>query len=121
MTPEQENTCHVIIHTAAVAAGAGNLLPVPGAGFAVDVIALTTMTMSLAGVFGGNLPNEAAKGMAIAAIKRIALKQPIRVLAKELSKLVPGLGQVVAPTVSGAMLEAAGWAIAKDLDRQFGR
>jgi len=49
------------------------------------------------------------------------LKQPIRVIAKELSKLIPGLGQIVAPTISVIMVEAAGWAIAKDLERQFSK
>ena len=30
-------------------------------------------------------------------------------LAKEASKLIPGLGQVVAPTISIGMIESAGW------------
>lgn len=119
MTSDQENSCHKIIHTSAAAAAAGNLIPVPGTGIAADMVAMTAMTMSLAGVFGGNLTEEAAKGIAIAAIKNTMLKQPIKTLAKELSKLIPGLGQVVAPSISAVMLEAAGWSIAKDLDRKF--
>ena len=115
MTAEQNSRCHTIIHTAAVAAGAGNLIPVPGTGVAADVVAMTAMTVSLASVFGGNLSEEAARGMAIAAIKNSMLKQPIKTLAKELSKLIPGLGQIVAPTISVTLIEAAGWSIAEDL------
>jgi len=57
--------------------------------------------------------------MAIAAIKDIILKQPIKVLTKELSKLVPLLGQVLAPAISLGILEAAGWALARDMDKKF--
>lgn len=115
MTEEQNTRCHAIIHTAAVAAGAGNLIPVPGTGVAADMLAMTAMTVSLASVFGGNLSEEAARGLAIAAIKHSMLKQPIKTLAKELSKLIPGLGQIVAPTISVTLIEAAGWSIAEEL------
>jgi len=80
---------------------------------------MTTMTMSLAGVFGGSLTEEAAKGLAITAIKDTMLRQPIKTLTKELSKFIPFVGQMVGPGISAVMLEAAGWSIAKDLDRKF--
>lgn len=120
MTNDQEKKCHAIIHTAAIGAGGGNLIPVPGVGIAADIVAMTTMTMSLAGVFGGSVTEEAAKGMAISAIKNTMLKQPIKTLTKELSKFIPFLGQVVAPTISVTMIEAAGWSIAKELSRKVG-
>ncbi len=47
------------------------------------------------------------------------LKQPIKVLTKELSKLVPFLGQVVGPAISVGMIEAAGWALANDMAVKF--
>lgn len=119
MTADQESSCHKIIHSCAAGAAAGNLIPVPGTGIAADMVAMTAMTMSLAAVFGGNLTEEAAKGLAIAAIKNTMLKQPIKTLTKELSKLIPFIGQIVAPSISVVMLEAAGWSIAKDLDRKF--
>lgn len=118
MTAEQNTRCHAIIHTAAAAAGAGNLIPVPGTGVAADMVAMTLMIASLAAVFGGNLSEEAARGLAFAAIKNTMLKQPIKVLAKELSKLLPFLGQIVAPTISVTLIEAAGWSIAEDLARR---
>ena len=119
MTSEQEKKCHGIIHTAAVAAGAGNFLPIPGLGVAADMTTITCMTMGLVGVFGGNLTEEAAKGIAIAAIKNTMLKQPIKTLTKELSKFIPVLGQIVAPSISVTMIEAAGWSIAKQLDNKI--
>lgn len=116
MTPEDEAKCHAIIHSHAVAAGAGNAVPIPALGVAADIVTMTSMTMALSGVFGGDIKENVAKGIAVAAIKRTVLKQPIKTVAKELSKLIPGLGQVVAPGMSVTMLEAAGWAIAKELE-----
>lgn len=118
MTPEQQNKCHVIIHAAAVAAGGGNAVPVPGLGIAVDVATMAAMATSLATVFGGSITEEVAKGLAVTALKDTVLKQPMKVIAKELSKLVPGLGQVVAPLVSVVIIEAAGWALANDMDKR---
>lgn len=118
MTTQQRKQCQAIIHSAACAAGAGNLAPVPGTGAAVDALAMTAMVASLATVFGGNINQQVARGMAISALKNGLLKQPIKVLSKELAKLIPGLGQVVAPAISAALIEAAGWVIANDLAQQ---
>jgi uncharacterized protein (DUF697 family) len=82
---------------------------------------MTTMAMSLCAVLGGNISQEAAKTLAIATLKNTMLKQPIRTLAKELSKLVPGLGQVVAPSIAVVMIEAAGWVLASELESKFTR
>lgn len=119
MTEEQESKCHYIIHGHAVAAAGGNAIPVPGLGIATDMVTMTSMCMSLCAVFGGNLTEQAAKALAIAAIKNTMLKQPIKTLTKELSKLIPGLGQIVAPSISVVMLEAAGWTLAKELEAKF--
>jgi len=43
------------------------------------------------------------------------LKQPIKTLSKELSKFIPFLGQIVAPSISVVMLESAGWVLAEEL------
>ena len=118
MEENNKQRCHRIIHTHAVTAAVGNAVSVPGMGFAADTVTMTAMAMSLAAVFGADIPESVAKGMAVTAIKRQVLKQPLKMLAKELSKLVPGLGQVVAPTISFAMLEAAGWAMANEMERK---
>ena len=77
------------------------------------------MAMALAAVFGGSVTEEAAKGMAVAALKRTALKQPLKLIGKEVSKLIPFGGPIISATVSVAMCEAAGWALAGDMDKKF--
>lgn len=119
MDESTKTKCHAIIHSAAIGCGAGNCIPIPGTGLAADLVAMTAMTMSLASLLGGSITEEVAKGLAIAALKKQVLKQPIKTLGKELSKLVPGLGQVVGPAVSITMIEAAGWSIANELDREI--
>ena len=118
MTKDEESKCETIIHSAALAAGGVNALPLPTLGIAADMTAMTLMVVSLAGVFGGDMSTEMARGIAIAALKKTMLKQPIKVLTKELSKLIPGVGQIVAPTISIVLVEAAGWNIAKSFDEK---
>jgi hypothetical protein len=93
-----------------------------GVGVAADTVALTLLAMSLCAVFGGNLSETTAKALAIAAVKNSMVNQPIKLLSRELSRFVPLLGQLVAPALSLAMLEAAGWALARELeDRARGK
>ena len=117
MTADQKKKCHAIIHAHALTAGASNAVPVPGLGVAADMVAMTTMTMSLCTLFGGDISKEASKTLAIAAMKNAMLKQPIRILTKEISKFVPILGQLVAPTITIAIFESAGWILAEELSR----
>ncbi|WP_462178366.1 hypothetical protein [Pseudoalteromonas gelatinilytica] len=118
MHPEQSKQCKYIIHCHAAAAAAGNVVPVPGFGIATDIVAMTSMCMQLSTVFGSHINDDVAKGLAIIAIKQTTLKQPIKVLSKELAKFAPFLGQLVSPTISASMLEAAGWNLANELYHQ---
>ena len=115
MTDKEKNKCKKIIHGHAVAAAAGNLVPIPGVGLAADTVTMTTMAMALAAVFGGSITEAVAKNMAINAIVSTIKKQPVKVIAKEVSKIVPVVGQLIAPSVSVAMLESAGWLLADEL------
>ncbi len=115
MTEEEKSKCQKIIHGHAAAAAAGNLVPVPGVGLAADVVTMSTMAMALAAVFGGSITESVAKNMAINAIVATMKKQPIRVITKEVSKIVPVVGQLIGPAISVAMLEAAGWILADEL------
>ncbi|MBQ7704870.1 MAG: hypothetical protein IJT73_05530 [Selenomonadaceae bacterium] len=115
MTDEEKSKCKKIIHSHAVAAAAGNLVPIPGLGVAVDTVTMTTMAMALSAVFGSSITENVAQAMAINAIKQTALKQPIKSIAKEVSKFIPILGQTVAPSISVIMLESAGWALANQM------
>ena len=115
MTDEDRRKCQKIIHGHAAAAAAGNLVPIPGVGLATDTVTMTTMAMALAAVFGGSITESVAKNMAVNAIVATIKKQPAKVIAKEISKVVPIVGQLVAPSISVAMLESAGWLLANDL------
>ena len=115
MTDEEKSTCRKIIHGHAAAAAAGNLVPVPGVGIAVDTVTMTTMAMALASVFGGSITESVAKNMATSAIIATIKRQPLKVITKEISKVLPFIGQLVAPSISVAMLESAGWLLAEDL------
>lgn len=115
ITDEEKRKCQKIIHGHAAAAAAGNLVPVPMVGLATDTVTMTTMALALASVFGGSITEAVAKNMAINAIVATIKKQPVRIIAKEISKVVPIVGQLVAPSISVAMLEAAGWLLAEEL------
>lgn len=121
MTEDEISKCRKIIHGHAAAAAAGNLVPVPGVGLAADTVTMTTMAMALASVFGGSITEAVAKNMAINAIVATVKKQPVKIIAKEISKVVPVVGQLVAPSISVAMLESAGWLLAEDLSAQKNR
>lgn len=115
MTSSEREKCQLIIHSHSVAAAAGNAVPVLGLGVAVDTITMTTMAMALAAVFGGSITKSVARNMAINAIKKTMLKNPIKIVTKELSKIIPFGGQVVASSISVTMLESAGWTLAEEL------
>ena len=115
MTEQEKSKCQKIIHGHAMAAAAGNLVPIPGVGLAADTVTMTTMALALSAVFGGSVTESVAKNMAINSIVATIKKQPVRVIAKEISKVVPFVGSLVAPTISVAMLEAAGWLLAEQL------
>lgn len=118
MTDAEKSKCKKIIHGHAAAAAAGNLVPIPMIGLAADTVTMTTMAMALAAVFGGSITESVAKNMAINAIVSTMKKQPVRIIAKEISKVVPLVGQLVAPSISVAMLEAAGWLLAEELSTE---
>lgn len=117
MTNDQRVQCHAIIHSAAVAAGAGNAVPIPLLGVAADTAALAGMAIGLATVFGKSIPESTAKAMSVEALKKTLLKQPIKVITKELSKILPVFGSVFAASVSVGLVEAAGWCLAGEFDK----
>ncbi len=119
MTEEQHRRCAAIIHSHALLCGVGNAVPLPGVGMAADIVTMTTMTVCLASELGGRLTEEAAKGLAMATLKRTVLKHPIKIISKELAKFLPIFGQMVAPAVSVTLLEATGWSIVRELSSRF--
>lgn len=116
MTSSEKNKLHAIIHSHAAACGAGNLVPIPGLGISADLAVFVSMAMSIAVVLGGEITTAAARAVAIAEIKKQAMKHPVKYAAKEVSKFIPFLGPLVAPAISVAMAEAAGWGIAQEIE-----
>ena len=145
MTDSEKNKCHAIIHSFAAASGAGNFIPAPGAGIAVDIGCMASMCMSLAAVFA-NAPTDAVKeGILVAAMKRLLTKQALKELAKqpkkkaaketakflakhiikqmsvkcaakEGAKMIPFIGALIASTLSVTMIESEGWRLAYAMD-----
>ena len=116
MTDEEKSRCHMIVHAAAAAAGAGNIVPVPGLGVAADMVTMTTMAVSLAEVFGKELTSAAARGAAYAALKKVILSQPVKYATKELAKFIPWIGAAIAASFAVALTAAAGWQLAQEFD-----
>lgn len=114
MTERQHIRCKRIINSWAALAGAGNLTPIPGTGFAADITALAMMARELAEVFGEDKPASMAKGIAVAALKKAILKQPIKAAGKELCKFIPFAGQALSAGLSVGIAEATGWMMAND-------
>lgn len=119
MTTDQEKRCKQIIHTHAALAAAGNIVPIPGVGLAADLGTMTTMTMLLASELGGDIPTSVARNLSVAGLKKMILRQPLKMIAASGSKYVPFIGTGISASFSVAMLEAAGWSLAKELDRQL--
>ncbi len=119
MTSDQKKKCEVLIHSHAAIAATGNAFPIPGLGLATDLGTMATLAMLLAAEFGGNITESVARNLAIAALKRQVLKQPLKSVAKSASKYVPIVGPAISAGFSVAMLEAAGWSMAKELDQKF--
>ena len=145
MTSTEKNKCHAIIHSFAVASGAGNAIPTPGVGVAVDIGCMASMCMSLAAVFANDPKGAVTEGMLVATMKRLLTKQALKELAKqpkkkaakelakflakhiikqmsvkcaakESSKMIPFIGALIASTMSVVMIEAEGWRLAKAMD-----
>lgn len=114
MTSDQETKCHAIIHTAtaAGAAAAAGMAQLPGADVPLLIGIEITMTVSLGGVFGINLDESAAKAIVLASLGSYAG----RGIAQALVGWIPVAGNVINAGTAAALIEALGWAIAKDFD-----
>lgn len=110
MTERQKEQCAMIIHSAAVAAGGIGAVPVPGS----DAVGLagvqTAMVLALAEVFEYPMTKAAAMHTA----KQLIVSSTGKLLASNLTKLIPGFGSVVCGTVAAGLTEAFGWEQARE-------
>lgn len=114
MTESQKTKCQYIIHSAATAAGAIGISPIPGS----DIVPITAvqagMLIGLAKVFGISLTEAAAKQTATAFV----VGNMGKMIASSLSKFVPFLGSAVCATVAVGLTEALGWETAEEFAKQ---
>ena len=118
MTNKQYDDCQIIIHSAAVAAGAAGALPVPGSDAVVIVAAQTGMIIALGKVFGVKMTKSAAEAMALT----VVAKNAGRLIAGGLMKFVPFAGSFFGGCVNGSVAfsitEALGWEVAESFSTQ---
>ena len=142
MNSSEKIKCHAIIHSFAIASGAGNVAPAPGVGIAVDIGCMASMCMSLAAVFAKDSKGAVKEGLLLAGLKQFVTKKVLKELAKkkttkelanilaknilkrvsvkcaakETSKAIPIIGLIIASTLSVVMIEAEGWKLAYNMD-----
>lgn len=115
MTDDQEQKCHVIIHSAATTAAAvgGGLAQLPMSDSLVLVPLQITMIVSLGLVFDVHITDAAAKGIALGMVSMYVG----RGLSQVLIGWIPGIGNAVNATTAAGVTEAMGWAVANKFAR----
>ena len=109
-----ESKCEAIIHTASVACGAVGVSPIPGSD-ALPIMAIqTTMVLSLANVFGIGID----RSFAMAMVKEQVAKQAGKMIASQLTKLIPFVGSAINATVAAGITEVLGWDVAREFYRK---
>lgn len=111
MTEDQIVKCNITIHTAAVAAGASGVIPIP----VVDAIPMSaaqvTMVIALGKIFGQKITDSTAKGILGAAASTF--------VGRELFKFIPVVGWITSAGIAAAVTEAVGWTVAVDFAKTF--
>ena len=119
MNEEQNNKCHVIIHTATASASAiaAGLAQIPGS----DTIPITaiqiTMIISLGGVFGRDIAKSAAESILAGAAASIGG----RTVSQFLVGWIPGLGNAINAATAASITEGIGWYVANDFAKDVER
>ena len=105
--PEPEKTkCNYVIHTASVTAGGIGIAPIPGADILPICAVQVTMILGLARIFNVEVAEAQAKAYMVGNFGKM--------LAGELSKLVPIFGSATNATVAVGLTEYLGWEVAED-------
>ena len=116
MTSEEKKSCHGIIHTSSLLAGA------VGAGFAQiptsDNLIITpiqlSMTVALGEVFGITMSQSSASAALASAIGATVG----RTISQVFLGWIPGVGNVINATTAATVTEAIGWALALEFEHQ---
>jgi uncharacterized protein (DUF697 family) len=115
MTSAQKEKCQFIIHGASSASAgiAAGLAQLPIADHILLVPIQIGMIVALGKVFGVELTEATAKGVALS----MAGMQIGRGLSQVLVGWIPGVGNVINSATAGALTETMGWAVAKRFER----
>ena len=105
MTEQQQSECAKIIHGAAVAAGGVGALPVPCSDVVGLVALQTSMVIALAKVFNIAMTNNMAEHIA----KQAVVYSAGKLIASNLTKLIPVFGSAVCATAAVGLTETFGW------------
>lgn len=112
-----KSKCNRAIHTAAAAAAAAGISPIPMSDTIPISAAQVAMVVALGKTFDVNLSQSVAKSVMGVTIAQGAG----RAIVANVFKCIPGLGSVLGGVISGAtafsLTEALGWLIADDFYR----
>ena len=111
MAEDQIVKCNVVIHTAAVAAGASGAIPIPVADAIPMSAAQVTMVVALGKIFDQNITDTAAKSMLGAAAATF--------VGRELFKFIPVVGWITSAGIAAGVTEAVGWTLAVDFAKTY--
>ncbi|MBO5434437.1 DUF697 domain-containing protein [bacterium] len=117
MSNDQKMKCHSIIHSFASACAAIGAYPVPGSDIAPLIATQTAMIIALGKVFDIELSQSYAESLAKTAIAGNVGK----LLACELTKLIPGVGSATNAVVAFAITELVGWDVASEFFNKYSR
>ena len=117
MPKELEKQCHMVIHAAAAAAGAGGAVPIPMADTVPITAAQIAMIVKLGQIFDVALSESVAKSIIAGKIAQTAG----RAIATNVIKMIPGAGTIIGGVVSAStaavITEGMGWTVADDFYR----
>ena len=111
MTEEQIANCNLIIHSAALAAGASGVIPIPVANAIPMSFAQVTMVIALGNTFDQEITDSTAKGLLGAAASTF--------VGRELFKLIPVVGWISSAGIAAGVTEAVGWTLAVDFAKAY--
>ena len=118
MTNDQNNQCHIVIHTAATAAGAvgAGLAQLPGSDNVPLVAIQISMAIALGKIFNIQVSETAGRGMVMTALASMIGPIIARTIQQWIFGWIPGAGNAVNATTAAAITETIGWILANEFD-----
>jgi uncharacterized protein (DUF697 family) len=117
MTDEQKKQCHIIIHTAALAAGAAGAIPIPIADAIPIGAAQITMIVSLGKVFGLTVSKSVAEEIGGVSLATSGGRFVAANLLKAIPKAIPVVGSAICAAIAAGLTETLGWMVADDFHK----